>query len=228
MELIYTILPGTYQTFDSGLALHNKIFDCWRSFWTEILKGLPVPSTLNPNDFTRQSYISALLTSAKNIVGFSLHTVFNLNSSADINHTYFRNNYDPNFSERLKRHNIKLAMTFEYLSLMPEYRNKTLGLSLVPLLAGLAYRLQRQLSVDASICSCRCDFKVDQFAKMFGGIELSESGLAYGIKTQNIITPTSRLKEPAEIQILLDSLWKNRTFLPGNHAFENLEFISAA
>jgi hypothetical protein len=228
MELNYYILPGNYQQFDAGLTLHNKIFDRWRSFWTEVLINLPVPSVLNQNDFARQTYIATLLTPPKNIVGFSLHTIFNLNSTADVNHTYFRNNYDPNFCELLKQHNVKLPMTFEYLSIMPEYRNRNIGISLVPILAGLAYRLQKQLAVDASICSCRCDFKVDQFAKMFGGFELAGAGLAHGIKTQNIVTPTNRLKEPTNFQPMLDLIWNNRQFLPGNPAYENSELISAA
>lgn len=228
MELNYCILPGNSRQLNAGLTLHNKVFDTWMTFWTEVLANLPSSCSPNPNEFSRQTFISALFTPNYEVVGFSLHSLFNLKSKADINHSYFTQNYDSQLVSRLEARNLGVVMTFEYLTIKSEFRSKNLGYPLAPVLAGLAHQLQKEINVDASIASCRSDFKVDKIAKMFGATELSEGGTIHGVKTQNMLSLTEEITLPPELKPAIDALWNKRLLWPTAITVANPHLVTAA
>jgi hypothetical protein len=223
MEFQYIILPGSYHTNDKGLSFHNQAFMIWTEFWSQLLGSLPSPTKLNPNEFSRQTYISLLLTPQEAVAGMSLHTIFNLESSADLSHSYFENNYDPQFRNRLLGLNLKQIMTIEYLTVRQEFRKNKIGFSLATLLGGLAHRIQRETGVAGFVTSCRLDLKMDHLSKMFGGKPLSAPGLHYGIQTQNLLTLSENLVELPEVSMQINKLWHDRKTIGTDVLIEGLD-----
>lgn len=225
MNTQYCILPGSYLYNDEHLKLHNKAFLFWCTSWAKVFNNLPSPVDVKHFEFRRQTFVAILFNRSEEIIGMTLHTLFNLNSLADCHHNYFKNNYSCEFLQELKNANYSKVMTIEYLTVSEKFRRGELGFSVATHLVALAHRLQSHLEVEAAVSSCRRDVKIDLLEEKFGGKVLNTSGFHYGIETQNLITPTRTLHEPKEITFLSDILWNNRLIV--NHKKYDEEYSNS-
>ncbi len=210
MNFKYVILPGVYLKNDYYLNMHNKIYSFWYFNWIKVFNSLSNKVEIKQSEFRRQSYIAALLNDSDDIIGTTLHTLFNINSIADCEHHYFRSNYSNQFIPELKKRNLSKVISIEYLTVSENYRKKEMGFSAAQYLVALAHRLQLLTCVEASISSCRKDFYIDKLEQQFGGEVLNPAGLHYGVETQNLITLSQALKEPTTLKHQIDIIWHNK------------------
>lgn len=223
MNLAYYILPGTYKKIDYYLKLHNQLYNFWSSNWSKVFSSLTNPTEIKNSEFRRQSYIGALMSDSSDVIGLTLHTVFNLESLADCNHHYFSCNYSDQFLKELKNKPLTKVVSIEYLTVSENYRKGELGFSAAKYLVALAHRLQLLLRAEASISSCRKDFKVDKLEMQFGGQPLNPPGSKYGVETQNLITYSSDLVEPPALTPDIDAIWTKRFFIEPNETEQRIE-----
>jgi len=223
MELAYYILPGTYQKNDYYLKMHNQLYSFWHTNWSKVFSGLCHPTEVKNSEFRRQSYISALINDSHEVIGMTLHTVFNLESIADCHHHYFTNNYSDQFIIELKKRQLTKVISIEYLTVAENCRKGELGFSVAKYLVSLAHRLQLLLRAEASISSCRKDVKIDKLEMQFGGKPLNPAGSIHGIETQNLITYSSDLIEPPTLTSSIDTIWTKRFFIEPSDVVQRIE-----
>lgn len=223
LNLTYYIFPGTYKKNDFYLIIHNQLFSFWYYNWSKVFGSLANPIEIKSSDFRRQTYIGALIDTSNEIIGITLHTVFNLNALADCNHHYFTTNYSDQFLTELKKRQLTQVMSIEYLTVAENYRKRESGFSAAKYLVALSHRLQRYVGVEASISTCRKDVQVDKLEMQFGGQPLNPPGIIYGVETQNLVTYTNNLLEPHALTANIDSIWNKRFFVELNDSEPRLE-----
>lgn len=213
LNLSYYIFPGIYKKNDFYLTMHNQLFSFWYYNWKKVFSNLNNFVEIRSGDFRRQTYVGALITSSNEIIGITLHTVFNLNSLADCHHHYFTTNYSDQFLIELKRRKLTQVMSIEYLTVAENFRKRELGFSAAKYLVALSHRLQRYLEVEACISTCRKDVQIDQLEMQFGGQLLNPPGIIYGVETQNLVTYSNNLREPLSLAPNIESIWNKRFFV---------------
>lgn len=223
MKLAYYILPGTYKKNDYYLKMHNQLYSFWFASWSKVFSGLCHPTEVKNSEFRRQSFVGALVNDSQEVIGITLHTLFNLESLADCNHHYFTNNYSDQFLNELKRRQLTKVISIEYLTVAENYRKGELGFSVAKYLVSLAHRLQVLLMTEVSISSCRKDLKIDKLEMQFGGKPLTPPGSIHGVETQNLITYSSDLVEPPTLTPHIDVIWTKRFFIEPSDIEQRIE-----
>ncbi|MES2854957.1 MAG: hypothetical protein V4692_03785, partial [Bdellovibrionota bacterium] len=155
----YWLLPGNCPANFAHTELHNRAFELWRVFWTEVLQQIS-GEKVRTEDFWRQRLI-CIVTKGDEIAAVHLSSFFNLESSAALSHSYIRNYYDEEDFTKLKSLGAKSVMSIEYLTVSPTFRNSSIGFPVVSLLMGLGGRVFENSGYDAVVAPCRTDLKVD-------------------------------------------------------------------
>jgi len=221
MNLTYFIIPGTYNRNDVFLKIHNQLYTFWHSNWVQVFSNLSQPVDIKNSEFRRQSFIAALINNSDEVIGLTLHTLFNLNSLADCHHHYFTNNYSNQFILELKQKELSKVLSIEFLTVSEKYRKREAGFSVAKFLVSLSHRIQSFVNAEASISSCRKDLHIDKLESQFGGEQLNPPGLFYGVETQNLITYTKKLQEPQELKSHIDLIWNNKIWIDVEQPIRN-------
>jgi hypothetical protein len=206
----YTLLAGNPHESSRGLELHNRAFLYWKKFWTDVFKEIS-GERVQPDDFFRQSLV-CVLSLGDEIVALHLYTFFSLESSAALEHSYFKSNYKPESITRMRAAGIRTVMSMEYLTLNENFRHARTGLPLASVVIGLGYQVMSESGVDAMIAPCRRDLKVDRKAAEFGAEPISEEFIHHAVPVILMMTARQRLKlhpDPA-VNAGVELLWKKK------------------
>lgn len=207
----YLLLPGRCPRDFPLVELHNSVFVYWRDFWNAVFAQISPGEKVNDNDFHRQDVIAVLLDGDK-IVGVHLYSYFNLLSEAALAQDYFRKNYSVQDIENMKAHDLHTVMSMEYMTVDPNYRKSAIGFATMDLIGGLAHEVLRMSGNEAVIAPCRCDFKVDRLAALYGGVPLGEQHIHHGVPVINMINPLKNIREHPEVFLAqaIKSVWSRR------------------
>ena len=209
-NLTYHLLPGRCPAGFSGVELHNTVFNYWKNFWDETLKGLD-GTAANPAEFDRQSLIAVITDERRHVVGLSCASFFNFDSMAIHSHPYFMNGFETDYIETFRKHGYRHPMSIEYLTVNPAFRKSETGVSVAVVLIGLSMKLMERLEVDAATAPARLDLKVDAMARHFGALSLGPR-VFHNVPVASLIIPAANHPQcplPAE-RALIDDLWGRR------------------
>ncbi|HVK61459.1 MAG TPA: hypothetical protein VM432_07910, partial [Bdellovibrionales bacterium] len=218
----YWILPGNCPPDFPHQELHNRAFDQWRVFWTEVMQQV-AGERVRTEDFWRQRIIS-VLTRGNEIAAIHLYSFFNLDSQAALAHSYIRNYYDEADLNHLRSLGVNSVMSMEYLTVNPEFRNRTLGFPIASLLIALGAQIFKASGYDAAVAPCRTDLKVDVRAAELGCQTISESYVYHNFPVINMALLKNRLRpHPDErVNLAIHDLWARRRDISG-FPFQTIE-----
>ena len=211
-ELNYHLLPGKLQKGSTHLALYNRVFFYWQKFWADVFHKNGTPNKVQPSEFLRMDYIGVVLHGDRDIVGFYLHTLLNLDQGNIEHHPYLAGKEADLFLKYTKESGDKLAMTIEYITLDENWRKCKIGKSLNKVLLGTALELQRYAGADLSFIKAREDVKVSNMISEHGGISLKSNIDMHNTPVSFMVLPSSNIatQEDIELRNLSQKLWQNR------------------
>ncbi len=207
-ELQYKVIP-TFSA-DSGRTRElDKLYLTWKAFWSEILGDLG--SSLALDDFSKCPYIGSIWRGDE-IVSIHLYGLYDLGCACFRDQSYISSNFTENFLSQAKMQGFRTAVSFEYLSVMPNYQsNKELPIARITL--GLAFEIYKSLKgVDIAIGITRDSKRVNEMVEDFGS-EIVESGLVKNGEVSSLsMGLRSKLKRSASVNIqnAVNVLWANR------------------
>lgn len=169
-QLEYHLLPGkVIKGSQDTLHLYNLAYSYWKTFWSAVLKDLGSHDAINPDDFIRQDFVACLFEpKAQKIVSLHLYTLFDIRSIAASEHSYISHNYSKNLIQDLRNKGITSLISFEYMTVDPEWRKSKLGYSLVPMMTGLGLNILKDFDIHAAIAPARKDVRANEAAYHFG------------------------------------------------------------
>jgi hypothetical protein len=162
-QLQYYILPGKPPTNFEHQELHDRAYCYWRDFWRKVFGD---DESVLADDFIRQDFVPVVMLDTQ-IVAMHLYTVFNPESVATREHSYFKT-YPPEFFDFLTERNAKRVMSIESLTVDPNWRKSQVGISLGETLIGASLKYLDALDIDANIAPTRNDRGVNKMCYNFG------------------------------------------------------------
>lgn len=210
-SLRYSQLPGTpYPGFALG-GLHDRTFQFWMDFWTQLFRSNGSSALPNPDDFLRQEAIGVLEHDGE-IVGLHGHGYFDLSLAAPRKSSYFARYFGEAFYETLRRRGAERVLSMETYALRPEWRQQALGVSLASVMIGLSLRVAEAWRVDASVGIARIDIGVHRFVQAQGGVFAGPEVQVYNTPCRPvaIFAADVRPHPKAAVNSLVERFWRNR------------------
>jgi hypothetical protein len=192
---------------DEQIEDYNRVYLFWRDFWTRVFRANGSSAVPTADNFRRQGQI-AVLEHAGQIAGLSMHSRFDLRLVADREHSYM-GIYDDRFLKPLRERGVASVMTYEYLTVPPEFRRSLIGVSLGAVLIGLGLKLAVEAGVDAVIAPARRDVGVHRLAHDQGAVSLVEDISMHETPCDLIAFYRERIRLPHDpVQAaLIERLW---------------------
>lgn len=226
----FTILPGKNPPIEM-LELYDRSFEFWFQNWTDVYKRLDPFYKLSPNEFFRQDYVGVIHES-ENPLAVHLYSIFDLRSDSIAKHDYLSENFSASFLETLRHKEVFRVMSFEAMMVDPNYRKRSSGKSLAPLLFSQGIQFIQSLdNVDAMIAPARSDVGVAQLAQS-GGCEVYETRDLHGVPVSLVCGLKQSLNFnflTNELQIIATQIFQKNKRLTGkvvNHEFDSKRFAS--
>lgn len=177
--------------------------------WTKELNALN--SKISHDDFCKSKYLGLLLYK-NDIAGLHLYKFHNFSYNYSFESECISQNYPKEFLSLLVEHNVKTAITFEYLTVFPKYRLKG-RLSLGKILLGLSTEFLMSLSwMDAAIGVTRDSRKVHEMARDFGSRVYNYGFWKNNEPSSHTILLKHEFKKSSDLEVsrAVDFLWANR------------------
>lgn len=204
------IFPGK-PLFSLGKseAVYRNAYSFWKEEWTKVFAKAGNAGHLNADNFLRQDQV-CVLSSHSHVAGLICFSLYRLDISSSFDSGYL-NQIPADASKELHMIGDGLLMTFEYLCVNEQLRNKAAGASVAEILVGLGAKVMAEYSVEAAVGTAVRTIGMDQLAAKFGFKPLAQfrkfdlDCAAVMLKRQEIIEnvrPTT--------QVLIQKMWNNR------------------
>ncbi len=165
-EIEYSVLSGRCGRNAAGLDLNNRAYAYWKEFWGSIYESAGSRAAFVLDDFSRQDVVG-VLSRRDEIVAVHCHSFFNIEQRATLDHRYFLF-YPPSYLERLREWGVRKVVTYEFLTLNPDWTKRKIGFPLAEAIMGLGLRVLEESDADAIISSVRRDVKVHEMCQRWG------------------------------------------------------------
>jgi len=212
----YALFSGKLPARSLGVNLYNDVFEAWFNFWVNFWSqsvgecGREEKVKLNL-DFLRQDFVSCILVDQVP-VAFQLHSVFDYSQKNVMALPYFEIHDEESF-KFFRDNGVRSAISFEYLSVVPEWRKQVSGKSLwAPVLNLLGMKIRHELHIDAGLATARKSAKVNEMCSSLGW-EMFRKDVDYrGYACDLLATfkfPKIENVDP-EVHAMSEYLWKNK------------------
>lgn len=211
----HLVMPGNLRDADPMLGDYNRAYAYWKWFWSRLFAENGVQGQVSPDTFFRQERIS-ILAAPDAVVGMSMHTLFNLESLAAREHSYMEYYHEP-FWRPITAQGVRAVVSFEYLTVNPDFRRFRVGVSIGAVLIGLGLRLARDLDGDAAVIApARRDLGVHRLARDQGAVSIIEDVMVHGTPCDLIVFYPSAVRLPSDPEVakLIEYFWE-RSVLAG-------------
>lgn len=210
-QLQYHILPGRFHPDFPGASLYNQIYRYWTAFWEGVMRDNGTDERIDPYEFLRADYVVAIMNGSE-VVGVHLYSILNLEQPGVGSHPYFVGENEATFLAALRTNGARTAISFEYLTINPDWRKSRIGFSLAPVVVGLGYQIQQTLFIDSSLGRCRQDNGVNRLMTDVGGKALVEGVMMYNTPTDfcHVVRTEMREHPDSETRDRIAALWNAR------------------
>lgn len=205
------LFPGKGPQSSNHINSFNAFFSVWRCVWQREFDKLGFDSSNMLHDFVRQDAVLCLTNDNEAAAGI-LCSVFNINATVCLEHTYLRSNYPPPFLEALRHRGVTQVLTWEYLTVNPAWRTRSIGVSLGQLVLSLASRLLRHSNADCAIAPARRDRKVHRMVFQVGGEAIVSNITNHNVPCDlvSVFKPNAHDFQHRSVSALTRELWSTR------------------
>lgn len=204
-KIRYQIVHNEVGLPVEGQRFYEKLRAYWEKSWTETFKILKSNEVLNPEDFSMQSRITALV-SGDEIVGMHLLKDYSVEDFKT--HRYFAN-YNENFLSALNRFNVKRLQSLQYFWVDPNWSKKKTGINFAAIIGALTIKNQIDRRLDASITLARKDNASHDIACSFGLEEIDVS-MMHNVPVSQMICLKPKSFPDILVSKYSDFYWKNK------------------
>ncbi len=210
-EFELVLLPGKCLPGGRYSELYEDVYSKWKETWTQIFAEVGSPGAFSADAFFRCDLIPVILHGQK-IVAFYLATVYPLQPSWVKDHSYF-SIFTKATSEKLVHRGVRNVMSYEFMTVLPEWRKSTLGFSLGAVLGELGLSIRDELNCDAAVGVARIQNKVDQIAHNIGGFTLEKEARRGNLVCEIVgfMKETDRTHPDRVAHNLTIDLWTKKT-----------------
>ncbi|CAN5510280.1 hypothetical protein BH10BDE1_BH10BDE1_13530 [soil metagenome] len=204
------LLPGSCFPGGKYSELYEQVYDTWKRIWLEIFTDVGSPEAMNPEGFFRADLIPVILHDRK-IAAFYVATIYSLQPSWLRDHSYF-SIYSKTTSDKLLARGVRNVMSYEFMTVLPEWRKSLSGFSLAGMLGELGQHIRDELGCDAAVGVARLQTKVDQIAQDVGAFTL-EKNVRRGNLVCEIVAcmkDSDRPHPDPQVHAAAEHLWHNR------------------
>lgn len=205
------IFPGK-PLFSLGKseAVYRNAYSFWKEEWTKVFAKAGNAGHLNADNFLRQDQV-CVISSRSSIAGLICFSLYRLDISSSFDSGYL-SQVPADASKELHALGNGLLMTFEYLCVNEQLRNKAAGASVAEILVGLGTKVMTAYNVEAAVGTAVRTIGMDQLAAKFGFRPLAQfrkfdlDCAAVMLMRQNIVEnvrPTTKA--------LIQKMWNERT-----------------
>lgn len=166
------MLPGKCLPGGEYSELYESVYARWKEIWLRVFTEVGSPEAWNADTFFRCDVIPVIMYKGE-IAAFLLSTVYSLQDSWIKDHSYF-GIFSKAATARLRNRGIRNVMSYEYMTVLSDFRKSKLGFSLGGALAELGSYLRGDLECDAGVGVARLATKVDQIAHSVGAVTLEK------------------------------------------------------
>jgi hypothetical protein len=207
-ELI--LLPGKCLPGGIFSELYDAVYAKWKETWLKVFTDVGSPQAWNADTFFRGDMIPVILHEGK-IAAFYLATTYSLQSAWVRDHSYF-SIYPKSAIDRLLDHGVRNVMSYEYMTVLPEYRKSRLGFSLGGVLAELGLSVREELACDAGVGVALLSHKVDQIAHNVGGFTLVKEARRGNLVCEIVgfLKQSDQPYPERQVHELAEYLWKSK------------------
>ena len=214
-NLTCSLLPGKYTEGVLVPDLYNSVYAYWRKTWTEFfIKAGSGPDALNIEDFMRHSFIISLH-QGNNIVGTLSCSLFHLGADVTYDHPCIRP-FPAEVLDTLRTERKGRCITGEYLSVHPEFRKNSVGISMADIMIGIMSKIFQNLELEMAFAATVRAAKVDIIAKKYGFRELG-SYVKIGVDCIMVFSTQEMLQAHPDptTMALVEKFWREREDLTG-------------
>lgn len=165
-KLKYSIIGGKASYIDLERSLRKNAWATWEPFWREIYESVGSTYKPSPDDFLRQDIVHVLEYEQK-VVGLLCSSMYDLKCDISRLHSYMKF-YNTDFFKYMIDREKNQIMTFEYLTLLPDFRKSKIGLALAPIMFRGGLELFKRSRAEAMIVTARNDVKVNEILYKLG------------------------------------------------------------
>ena len=209
MNLRYSAISGKASYLSRERELRKKSWEMWEPFWRDIYASVGSEYKPNPDDFLRQDIIHVLEHNEK-VVGLLCSSFYDLTCEINQRHSYMKF-YNLDFFQHLIKADRSQTMTFEYLSLHPDFRKSKINLALAPILFRCGIEFFKQSRADSMIVTARNDVKVNEILYGLGFHAVQEKTLQRNFECDLIALFKEDCRDlRGQEQSIFQTLWKER------------------
>lgn len=186
----------------------------WSQVWKNEFGKLNFSTKDLLDDFIRQDIVVALANETC-VAGALLYSFLNIDSIACRQHRYMSNNYPDHFFQILKARGVKTIMSWEYLTVSPQWRKANIGgVSLGRILLALSSKLLKESHADCSISPARNDVKTSQMVYEVGGEPILQNISNHNVNCDLVACFKNNVQDHPDLIVrkYANHYWQNRTY----------------
>lgn len=212
-NLSYTLLSAK-NPHENDLNLHNQSYKFWKNLWYSVLSKLNIDALNINNDFLRQDII-AVIHDEYEIAAIHLYSHYSLRSFANSEGSYFLQNLQKTYVDKLIKLGANNVMTMEYMTVNVNWRKHQHenNIHVGAILGGLALKVLQSIGADAAIAPARRDLKVHELAYIYGGTCIAENITNHNIPCDLIACFAEKTNPHPDIRVnqIVSKLWSEKS-----------------
>ncbi len=216
------LLPGKCLPDGMHSELYDRVYNVWKETWVKVFTDVGSPQAWNADTFFRCDLIPVILHKGK-IAAFFVATVYPLQPAVLKDHSYF-SIFTKSATDTLRKRGVRNVMSYEYMTVLPDWRKAPLGFSLGAVLGELGLKIRDELGCDAGVGVARIQNKVDQLAHAIGGFTLEKEARRGNLicEVVGFLKENDRPYPQTSVHDLVVKLWNNRVHVDkfGNSPFK--------
>lgn len=167
------ILPGKpLISLGKSEIIYRNSYSFWKDTWTKVFAKAGNAGHLNADNFLRQDRV-CVISSRHSIAGLICFSLYRLDVASSFESGYL-SQVPPAASRSIPKFENGLLMTFEYLCVDEQLRNKTTGASIGEILIGLGTKVMIECDASVAVATAVRTVGVDYLAAKFGFKALAE------------------------------------------------------
>lgn len=226
-ELSFSLISGKRSRSVIDRKLRESAFELWEPFWKDVYITAGSDYIPKADDFLRQDLIT-VINYHNRTIGLLFSSFYDLKCLVNQHHSYLKF-YNSEFFSYLNSQESSEVMTFEYLTLLPDYRKSIIGCNLAGIIFRLAFELWKSTAARSIIVTARNDVKVNQRLLELGLHVVQEATKQRNFECDLMAYRPGdfqELKNPQDLKIF-HRLWETRYQSPElSHLIEEKDMAS--